>query len=90
MAEAGLALVPGTDDPTIFGTSMGHCWRTLFADLGWAPAEARRFALAGVDACWLPEDRRSALRAAVMRDLDALDGDLAGADRTLDLNVFRR
>jgi hypothetical protein len=46
MFEAGLDIVLGTDDPTMFGTSMNHCWRTLFAANGWGQAEARRLSLA--------------------------------------------
>ncbi len=90
MKEAGLTLVPCTDDPAIFGTNMGHCWRTLFADLGWGPAEARRFSLDGLAASWLPEAQKARLRAEFLASLDALEATLDPADHRLDLAVTRR
>jgi adenosine deaminase len=89
MQEAGLTLVPATDDPAIFGTTMGHGWRTLFADTGWGPPEARRFALNGVEASWLPQKEKAALRAAFLEALDALEDELDPDDRALDLSVTR-
>lgn len=90
MHEAGLNLTLGTDDPTIFGTTMGHCWRTVFADLGWGVAEARRYSLSGLSASWLDEARKAALEAEFRAALDALERDLDPEDRALDLSVTRR
>jgi adenosine deaminase len=90
MREAGLNLVLGTDDPAIFGTTMGHSWRTVFSGLAWGPQEARALSLAGVEASWLPEARKAALRASFTEALDALERDLDPGDRTLDLAVTRR
>ena len=69
---------------------MGHCWRTVFADLGWGPAEARKLSLAGLRASWLPPARKAALEAGFVAMLDALEHELNPADRTLDLGVARR
>ncbi len=89
MYEAGCLIVPGTDDPTMFATTIGHGWRTLFAATGWHRDEARRLSLNGVEASWLPADRKAALRAEFTRTLDALDAALDPADRTLDLAIER-
>jgi adenosine deaminase len=90
MFDAGLNISLGTDDPTIFGTTMGHSWRTVFSDLGWGVAEARRLSLAGLDGSWLPEPEKAAMRAEFTATLDALEGELDPADRVLDLAVTRR
>lgn len=90
MFEAGLDLSLGTDDPTIFGTTMGHCWRTVFADLGWGTAEARKLSLSGLRASWLPPERKAALEADFAAVLDALEGGLDPADRAVALDVTRR
>jgi len=89
MHEAGLAIVPGTDDPTMFKTNLGHGWRTLFAANSWHEPEARRMSLAGVDASWLPAEQKARLRAAFTATLDALAADLDPTDRALDLAVER-
>lgn len=89
MHEAGLMIVPGTDDPTMFKTNLAHGWRTLFAANSWHAAEARTMSLAGVEASWLPESRKERLRAEFSAALDALDADLDRSDRALDLAVER-
>jgi adenosine deaminase len=89
MVEAGLIVVPGTDDPTMFKTNLGHGWRTLFAANGWRAAEARRMSLAGVDASWLPEPQKQALRGEFAATLDALTAQLDPQDQTIDLAIER-
>jgi adenosine deaminase len=89
MHEAGLTIVPGTDDPTMFKTNLGHAWRTLFAANGWHEKEARRMSLAGVDASWLPAEQKAKLRAEFERTFDALGAELDPDDHTLDLAVER-
>jgi adenosine deaminase len=90
MAEAGLDISLGTDDPAIFGTTMGHGWRTVFADLGWGPAEARKLSLAGLRASWLPEATKARMERDFVAKLDELDAALDPDDRRLDLAVTRR
>ncbi len=89
MGEAGLNIVLGTDDPTMFATTIGHGWRVVFNHTGWGVAEARRLSLAGVEASWLPAGRKAALRAEFTAVLDALEPRLDPADRSLDLAIER-
>ena len=89
MFDAGLNISLGTDDPTIFGTTMGHSWRTVFAGCGWGAAEARQLSLAGLEASWLPEPAKAALRAEFIAALDGLEAVLDPADRAIDLSLTR-
>ncbi|WP_168201772.1 adenosine deaminase [Phreatobacter aquaticus] len=89
MYEAGFNIVLGTDDPTMFKTTMGHCWRTLFAANGWHVAEARKLSLAGVAASWLSDDEKAAMTASFTSRLDALEAALDHDDLSLDLAIER-
>ena len=89
MFDAGLNISLGTDDPTIFGTNLGHSWRTVFAGCGWGPAEARRLALSGLDASWLPSAEKAKKRQEFVAELDRLDAALAGLDGSIDLSLLR-
>ena len=89
MGEAGLAIVLGTDDPTMFATTIGHGWRVVFHHTGWGIAEARKLSLAGVDASWLPTERKAALKEAFAAQLDALEARLDATDRSVDLAIER-
>lgn len=89
MGEAGLNIVLGTDDPTMFATTIGHGWRVVFNHAGWGVVEARKLSLAGVDASWLPASRKAALRAEFAAALDALEPRLDPTDRSLDLAIER-
>ncbi|WP_159347862.1 adenosine deaminase [Roseomonas harenae] len=89
MFEAGLNIVLGTDDPTMFATTIGHSWRQVFNHTGWGVAEARKLSLAGVEACWLPDGQKAALRASFEAALDRLEPALDPADRGLDLAIER-
>jgi adenosine deaminase len=89
MGEAGLNIVLGTDDPTMFATTIGHGWRVVFDHAKWDVAEARRLSLAGVEASWLPQDRKAALRAEFTAALDALAPRVDPADRVVDLAIER-
>ena len=73
MVEAGLNVTLNTDDPAMFKTDIGHTFKVLFADLGWGMAEARRLSLAGVEASWLDDGAKRALRADFERELRRLE-----------------
>jgi adenosine deaminase len=75
MVEAGLNVTINTDDPAMFETNLGHGFTTLFDSIGWGPDMARRFSLASVEASWLDESDKSALRLAFRKEIAALDAE---------------
>lgn len=76
MHDAGLSLNIGTDDPYLHHTDLAHSWLKLFTHCGWGIHEARKFALAGVDACWLDKTDKEALRSSIAQEMDQLVVDL--------------
>ncbi|WP_433699237.1 adenosine deaminase family protein [Nocardiopsis sp. CA-288880] len=73
MLDAGLNVVPCSDDPGMFPTSLAAEYRIMSEDIGASADRLRAMALAGVEACWLPADRKAALRARFEEELAALD-----------------
>jgi hypothetical protein len=73
----------------MFATTIGHCWRTLFAASKWHVTEARRLSLAGIEPSWLPESRKCELRREFGETLAALEAAVDPADRELDLAIER-
>lgn len=71
MQDAGLRINIGTDDPYLHHTDLNDSWISQFAHSGWGIREAREIALDGVDACWLADKEKAALRASFERDIDA-------------------
>ncbi|MFI5938156.1 adenosine deaminase [Actinoplanes sp. NPDC051494] len=72
MLEAGLNVIPASDDPGMFPTSLNEEYRILAEDLAVPHDRLRAMALAGVDACWLPDADRAALRKRFEDELSAL------------------
>jgi adenosine deaminase len=72
MLDAGLRCVFATDDPTMFGTDPGETYAVLGDFLRLDRDAAIAQALAGVDASWLPEPERSALREEFESDISRL------------------
>lgn len=84
MHEEGLRMTLNTDDPTIFGTNIGHGWLTLFAALGWDPDLARAMSLNGIDASWLDPGEKAGWRRHFEQEIAALTADLDPVDRTIE------
>ncbi|MFJ2661656.1 adenosine deaminase family protein [Arthrobacter koreensis] len=78
MVDAGLNVILASDDPGMFPTTLANEYRIAVDDLGLDRAWLRKSALAGVDACWLPEPEKAALKASMTAEIDALEQELFG------------
>ncbi len=72
MADAGLRITLNTDDPAMFHTDMTHTYQHVLDGLQWGWAEAGALSLAGVDACWLDDAAKAALRQRFNDQLAAI------------------
>ena len=72
MMAAGLNVMLNSDDPTMFHTDIGREYVDFCGQNGYPPDVVRRLVLNGVDATWLDEPDKAALRA----ELDTLDAEL--------------
>jgi adenosine deaminase len=75
MIDAGLTVVPCSDDPGMFPTTLQAEYRILAHDIGVDAAGLRAMALTGVDASWLPAAEKAELRTSVEADIAALDAE---------------
>ncbi|WP_425827341.1 adenosine deaminase family protein [Streptomyces fractus] len=73
MVDAGLNVILADDDPGLFPTTLTDEYRIAADDLGMSLPRLRARALAGVDACWLPDTDKTALRDQFIAEFDALD-----------------
>jgi adenosine deaminase len=73
MLELGLKVTLNTDDPQMFKTDIGHCYRVLFEAHGWGRERAIELTLNGVDASWLGGPQRAALRREFETEIGLLD-----------------
>jgi adenosine deaminase len=73
MAAAGLNTTLNTDDPAMFHTDMAHTYNHVLEGLGWGWREAKRFSLAGVEACWLGTQAKVELRKEFQRQIAKLE-----------------
>ncbi|MDY0890708.1 hypothetical protein [Frigoribacterium sp. CFBP9030] len=77
MLAAGLNVVPASDDPGMFPTTLAAEYRIVHEQIGATADQVRVMALAGVDASWLPAAEKQTLRADFERDIAALDSEFA-------------
>jgi adenosine deaminase len=66
--ERGLIVTVNSDDPKMFGNSLAEEFRLLEGKLGFSRDETRDLILQGIQAAWLPEDRKRQLVEAFRRD----------------------
>jgi len=76
MVDAGLPVTLNTDDPAMFHTDLTHTYATVVAGCGWGWKQVRDMSLAGVDACWLDDTAKRALRQRFERELSDLERQL--------------
>ena len=75
MLDAGLGVVPCSDDPGMFPTTLSNEYTILDEKIGATHAQLSAMALRAADASWLPETERAALRAGVAAEIAALDAE---------------
>jgi adenosine deaminase len=66
--ERGIIVTVNSDDPRMFGNSLAEEFRLLEGKLGFSRDETRDLILQGIQAAWLPEDRKQQLVEAFRRD----------------------
>ena len=79
MREAGLRLTLNTDDPAMFKTDIAASYTALFDRLEWGEAEAREMGLAGIEASWLAEAAKGALRSRFLDEFARLTNEVGHA-----------
>ena len=87
MLEAGLNVVPASDDPGMFPTSLAAEYRIVSEQIGADADQVRAMVRAGVEASWLPAGEKAALRARVDAELAALDAEFGVAPRGAGVGV---
>ena len=66
--DHGIMVTVNTDDPGMFGNTLSSEYRLLHERLGFSQDEVRQVILNGVNATWLPEDRKAAMVAEFTSD----------------------
>ena len=72
MVAGDLRIMLNSDDPTMFHTDVGKEYVDLCTALDYGPDRVREFCLNGVDATWLDDGERSAMRASFEAEFDDL------------------
>lgn len=75
MIDAGLAVVPCSDDPGMFPTSLSNEYTILADQVGATQKQLKAMAQRAVEACWLPAAQKSALSTEVQGTLEDLDAE---------------
>lgn len=70
--EAGVALTVNSDDPPMFDTTLTREYEVLVEHFGFSLDELVQFSLRAVDASFLPDAERAAMRAAYEAEVEQL------------------
>jgi adenosine deaminase len=79
MIGAGLNVMLNSDDPTMFHTDIGKEYVDFCGQNNYGADLVRRLVLNGVEATWLDDPDKAALRKSFEAELDALDAQLDSA-----------
>jgi adenosine deaminase len=66
--DAGMQVSVSTDDPKMFQTCLADEYRLLVEEADFSRRDIRELVLAAVQAAWLPQERKEALAAEIVRD----------------------
>lgn len=66
--ERGILVTVNTDDPAMFGNSLAEEYRLLERQPGFSRAEVRQLILDGIEASWLPRERKQLMKAEFRAD----------------------
>jgi adenosine deaminase len=76
MIDAGLNVTLNTDDPSMMNTDIGKEYSAGCVGMGLTPEQAKKIALAGVDATWLDDADKRSLRRDFEDQISALEAQL--------------
>ena len=76
MIDAGLKVMLNSDDPTMFHTDIGKEYVDFCGQNHYGPPLVRELVLNGVDASWLDDGDKVAMRQRFETEIDALDASL--------------
>jgi adenosine deaminase len=79
MAEEGLKIVFGADDPTMFPNTITQEFRIASAELGFSLDRLIEICLNGIDGSWMDEGEKKRYRRAFEAEIAELRGQLQGA-----------
>jgi len=71
MLQAGLNVIPCSDDPGMFPTSLAQEYRIMTEQIGATRSQLAEMAVASIDASWLPAERKAAAHEAFRADVEA-------------------
>jgi adenosine deaminase len=72
MREAGLLVTINTDDPAMTDLDLGTEYRNVAAAMGYSFAEMCQIAIESIEATWLDDEERRALRATFEQEIAAV------------------
>jgi adenosine deaminase len=75
MREAGLLVTLNTDDPAMIDLDLGTEYRNVAEAMGYDFDEMCAIAVEGIEATWLDDGERRALRATFERDIASIAAD---------------